>query len=60
MFIFLQAWVVTDPFDGTHFQMEQFLPGKFQKWSNNAGAVDEEEEIELHAFSHWTYDVTGE
>lgn len=47
--------------DGSYYSIEEYIPGTFQKWLNNAGAIDEDIYANtIHAFSHWTYQATGE
>ena len=47
--------------DGTIFSIEAYFDGVFNKWSNNAGFVNEEKySATLDAFAHWTYQVTNE
>ena len=41
---------------GEYFSIEEYLDGKFDKWSNNLGYVNENEySYTLDAFSHWTW-----
>lgn len=42
-----------------HFAMERYISGKYIKFNNNAGFVNEAAyTATLHAFSHWTYWAT--
>lgn len=42
------------------YTVEEFVEGDFKKWTNNAGAINELSiAYLLHAFSHWTYEVTN-
>jgi hypothetical protein len=46
---------------GTYYSMEIFVGGKFKKWTNNFGVVNEDDySAPLNAFSHWTYQATNE
>jgi hypothetical protein len=43
----------------SHFAMERYIPGKYVKFNNNAGFVNETAyTATLNAFSHWTYWAT--
>lgn len=44
-----------------YFNVESLLSdySKFKKWNTNWGGVNLDEPL-LQAFSHWTYDITGE
>ena len=43
-----------------HFAMERYIAGKYIKFNNNAGFVNEAAyTATLNAFSHWTYLATG-
>ena len=42
------------------YTVEQFEEGDFKKWTNNAGGINKSIYVcLLHAFSHWTYQVTN-
>lgn len=44
-----------------YFIIEEFLDGKFEKWTSNSGIINSESYAStLDAFSHWTYDATDE
>jgi hypothetical protein len=46
---------------GEYYCIEEFVEGVFKKWSNNEGHVNANEYTNLlSAFSHWTYQYTGE
>ena len=44
-----------------YFNMEFLLPdhNEFKKWNTNIGGVNIEEGF-IQAFSHWTYDISGD
>ena len=45
---------------GEYFSIEEYLEGKFEKWSNNIGYLNEKEySYTLDAFSHWTWVITN-
>ena len=44
-----------------YYCVEPLLPDytKFEKWNNNCGGVSINNEL-MQAFSHWTYEMTGD
>ena len=51
---------ITDGEKQNHFAMERYITGKYVKFNNNAGFVNETAyTATLNAFSHWTYWATG-
>jgi len=57
---FLNVYLMQLVDSGEYYAVEDFLDGKFSKWSNNLGYVNEREySFTLDAFSHWTYEKTN-
>ncbi len=51
---------ITDGEKQNHFAMERYITGKYVKFNNNVGFVNETAyTATLNAFSHWTYWATG-
>lgn len=57
---FLSVNLIRAHESGLFYSSEDFVPGSFTKWTNNAGIVNEEDyATALNAFSHWTYQATN-
>ncbi len=57
---FLNVYLMQLIDTGEYYAVEDYLEGKFSKWSNNLGYVNEKEySFTLDAFSHWTYEKTN-
>ncbi|XP_046841768.1 alpha-protein kinase vwkA-like [Xenia sp. Carnegie-2017] len=55
----LSVATVTEYARKIHYTMERYIPGKYVKFNNSAGFVNENVyTATLSAFSHWTYCVT--
>ena len=51
---------ITDGEEKIYYALERYIPGKYVKFNNNAGFVNETSyAATLHAFSHWTYWATN-
>ena len=46
---------------GIFYSVEEYFPGKFIKWSSNAGFINEDEySATLDCFAHWSYHATNQ
>ena len=58
---FLDIGYLKDKDTGALYSVEEYFPGKFIKWSSNAGFINEDEySATLDCFAHWSYQVTDQ